>query len=105
MIKRYPDGEVSRWMHRLNVGDDIKVRGPAVTWFQREVYDEVVFVSDFLRLVIPGTSLTPRCFRLWEELGSRPLINISSIYCLLLKQITPPRFLSSTLLPILPLFS
>jgi cytochrome-b5 reductase len=54
IIKRYPDGEVSRWMHRLKVGDEVKMRGPTITWFyQQGDYDEIIFVrrlSSFLSL-------------------------------------------------------
>ena len=45
VVKRYPDGEVSRWLHRLRVGDEVGVRGPVVTWDFKEKYDEIVFVS------------------------------------------------------------
>jgi cytochrome-b5 reductase len=45
VVKMYPDGEVSRWMHRLGPGDEIKIRGPTVTWdYAEDTYDEVVFV-------------------------------------------------------------
>ena len=45
VVKRYPDGEVSRWLHRLRVGDEVGVRGPVVTWDFKGKYDEIVFVS------------------------------------------------------------
>lgn len=70
VIKRYPDGEVSRWMHRLRVGDQVKMRGPTVTWtFDESKYDEIVFVrvASFLRAdesadkaqIVGGTGVTP----------------------------------------------
>ncbi|GAA5888834.1 hypothetical protein JCM6882_002871 [Rhodosporidiobolus microsporus] len=53
VIKRYPDGEASRYIHRLGPGDDIHVRGPAVTWYYRpQDWDEVVFV-------VGGTGVSP----------------------------------------------
>lgn len=45
LVKRYADGELSRWLHRLNVGDSVGVRGAVLTWATPEVCDEVVFVS------------------------------------------------------------
>ena len=45
LVKRYDSGEMSRWMHRLRVGDDVRVRGPVITWDYREgALDEVVLV-------------------------------------------------------------
>jgi cytochrome-b5 reductase len=53
VVKRYPDGEASRYIHRLGPGDDIHVRGPSVTWYYRpEDWDEVVFVRPHLSIVI-----------------------------------------------------
>ncbi|GAA6043239.1 hypothetical protein JCM8097_008477 [Rhodosporidiobolus ruineniae] len=53
VIKRYPDGEASRYIHRLGPGDDLVVRGPAVTWYYRpQDWDEVVFV-------VGGTGVSP----------------------------------------------
>ena len=45
LVKRYADGELSRWLHRLNVGDAVGVRGGVLTWATPQVCDEVVFVS------------------------------------------------------------
>lgn len=45
LVKRYADGELSRWLHRLNVGDEVGVRGGVLTWATPQVCDEVVFVS------------------------------------------------------------
>ncbi|TFK55885.1 ferredoxin reductase-like protein [Heliocybe sulcata] len=52
-IKRYPDGEVGRWLHSKNVGDPIEIRGPVPTWSWKEnEWDEVVMISG-------GTGITP----------------------------------------------
>ncbi|KAH9951675.1 ferredoxin reductase-like protein [Amylocystis lapponica] len=52
-IKRYPKGEVARWLHSKNVGDKIEIRGPLKTWpWQEGVWDEVVMISG-------GTGITP----------------------------------------------
>ncbi|GAA5823051.1 hypothetical protein JCM3770_005713 [Rhodotorula araucariae] len=53
VIKRYADGEASRYVHRLGPGDNLSVRGPSCTWFYRpRDWDEVVFV-------VGGTGVTP----------------------------------------------
>lgn len=47
VVKRYHDGELSRYIHRLGPGSELHVRGPSVTWWYRpQDWDEVVFVSD-----------------------------------------------------------
>lgn len=52
-IKRYEDGEVSRWLHGKHVGDELEVRGPVRTVdFKDGDYDEVIMVSG-------GTGVTP----------------------------------------------
>lgn len=48
LVKRYRDGELSRWMFARRVGDEVGVRGPVLTWATPQVCDEVVFVSRHL---------------------------------------------------------
>jgi hypothetical protein len=44
-IKKYPNGEVGRWLHSKDVGDTIEIRGPLRTWeWQHDVWDEVIMV-------------------------------------------------------------
>jgi cytochrome-b5 reductase len=44
-IKKYPDGEVGRWLHSKKVGDTIELRGPLQTWkWEDVVWDEIVMV-------------------------------------------------------------
>ena len=44
-IKRYPHGEVGRWLHSKNVGDAIELRGPLKTWqWKEDVWDEIIMV-------------------------------------------------------------
>lgn len=44
-IKRYPTGEVSRWVHKKQVGDHVEIRGPLQTWlWQADTWDHVVMV-------------------------------------------------------------
>ncbi|CAE6464485.1 unnamed protein product [Rhizoctonia solani] len=52
-IKRYADGEVSRWLHSKNEGDELEVRGPVRTIDLKDGdYDEVIMISG-------GTGVTP----------------------------------------------
>lgn len=47
-IKKYPKGEVGRWLHSKIPGDSIEMRGPLKAWPWKEgTYDEVVMVSIF----------------------------------------------------------
>jgi hypothetical protein len=44
-IKRYPKGQVSRWLHLKNIGDQVELRGPLKTWLWQEgIWDEVIMV-------------------------------------------------------------
>jgi len=50
VVKRYADGEMSRYMHRQQVGDEIKVRGPVQTWLLDPTLEHIVFVSFLILL-------------------------------------------------------
>jgi cytochrome-b5 reductase len=44
-IKRYPRGEVGRWLHSKQAGDTVEIRGPSKTFpFVQGKWDEVVMV-------------------------------------------------------------
>jgi hypothetical protein len=44
-IKKYPKGEVGRWLHSKNTDDKIELRGPIKTWtWKQDSWDEVVMV-------------------------------------------------------------
>lgn len=44
-VKRYPKGEVGRWLHSKHEGDHIEIRGPLKTWpWQDQAWDEIVMV-------------------------------------------------------------
>ncbi|KAK7695950.1 hypothetical protein QCA50_000589 [Cerrena zonata] len=63
-IKKYPKGEVGRWIHSKHVGDSVEIRGPLKTWPWKDgVWDEVVMVSG-------GTGITPFVQLLHETLLS-----------------------------------
>ncbi|KAF8204907.1 hypothetical protein BJ912DRAFT_939688 [Pholiota molesta] len=52
-IKKYPKGEVGRWLHSKSAGESIEVRGPLSTWpWKDDTWDEVVMISG-------GTGITP----------------------------------------------
>lgn len=64
-VKKYPKGEVGRWLHSKHVGDKIEIRGPLKTWaWQEEKWDEVVMISG-------GTGITP----FYQLLHSTLLLN------------------------------
>lgn len=44
MIKKYPDGELGKYAHRLQAGEGVELRGPHVTWQDKQV-DNLVLVS------------------------------------------------------------
>ena len=44
-VKKYPRGEVGRWLHSKQAGDTIEIRGPLKTFpFNKGKWDEVVMV-------------------------------------------------------------
>lgn len=50
-IKKYPKGEVGRWLHSKNTDDKIELRGPIKTWtWKQDSWDEVVMVCVLLSL-------------------------------------------------------
>ncbi|KAI0251315.1 hypothetical protein BJV78DRAFT_1126668 [Lactifluus subvellereus] len=52
-IKRYPRGEVGRWLHAKQAGDTVEIRGPSKTFpFHEGEWDEVVMISG-------GTGFSP----------------------------------------------
>ncbi|TRM68315.1 hypothetical protein BD626DRAFT_545452 [Schizophyllum amplum] len=64
-VKKYPKGEVGRWLHGKTEGDRIEIRGPITTWpWQDGMWDEVVMISG-------GTGITP-FVQLWSTIISSP---------------------------------
>ncbi|KAF5388227.1 hypothetical protein D9615_000510 [Tricholomella constricta] len=52
-IKKYPKGEVGRWLHLKKPGEKIELRGPLTNWLWKESeWDEIVMISG-------GTGITP----------------------------------------------
>ncbi|PWN54426.1 hypothetical protein IE53DRAFT_382984 [Violaceomyces palustris] len=81
LIKRYTDGELGRYAHRLGLGDKVEVRGPLDTWSwswqsrkphygsssvskDEQLPDEVV-------MIVGGTGITP-AFQLLTSVLGRP---------------------------------
>ncbi|KAI0796765.1 ferredoxin reductase-like C-terminal NADP-linked domain-containing protein [Abortiporus biennis] len=61
-IKKYPRGEVGRWLHSKQEGDTIEIRGPLMTWpWQGDKWDEVIMISG-------GTGITPFYQLIHQEL-------------------------------------
>ncbi|KAL1706681.1 hypothetical protein EV121DRAFT_278617 [Schizophyllum commune] len=62
-IKKYPKGEVGRWLHGKSEGDRIEIRGPLTTWpWKDDAWDEVIMISG-------GTGITP-FVQLWSTVIS-----------------------------------
>jgi cytochrome-b5 reductase len=53
VIKKYPDGKVSGWMHDLKVGDLVEVKGP----FPKLAY--VPNMKKSIGMICGGTGITP----------------------------------------------
>ena len=46
-IKKYPKGEVGRWLHSKAVGDQVELRGPLKTWsWKEDEWDEIIMVCE-----------------------------------------------------------
>ena len=46
-VKKYPQGEVGRWLHSKKPGENIEIRGPLQTWLHErnpDEWDEIVMV-------------------------------------------------------------
>ncbi|WFD26860.1 cytochrome-b5 reductase [Malassezia nana] len=54
LVKRYRDGEVSRYLHRVRPGTDVSLRGPEVTW---QLRDDTPIPEEIVMLVA-GTGVT-----------------------------------------------
>ncbi|KAL0573723.1 hypothetical protein V5O48_008242 [Marasmius crinis-equi] len=75
-IKRYPRGEVGRWLHSKKCGEDIELRGPLQTWtWKEDTWDEVVMISG-------GTGITP-FYQLFHSVISRAPSTSSTRFTLL----------------------
>jgi hypothetical protein len=52
-VKRYPKGEVGRWLHSKEAGDTIEIRGPLKTIpFHEAKWDEIIMVCYLPRLAL-----------------------------------------------------
>ncbi|KAI0068830.1 hypothetical protein BV25DRAFT_1817743 [Artomyces pyxidatus] len=61
-VKKYPKGEVGRWLHAKDVGESLELRGPLRTFpFYKGTWDEVVKISG-------GTGFSPFYQLLHREL-------------------------------------
>ncbi|KAF8165019.1 hypothetical protein B0H34DRAFT_687447 [Crassisporium funariophilum] len=75
-VKKYPNGEVGRWLHSKNSGDEIELRGPIKTWsYKEDEWDEIVMISG-------GTGITP-FVQLFHNVISNPISTSKSRFTLL----------------------
>jgi cytochrome-b5 reductase len=51
LVKRYEDGEMSKWMHRRQEGDQVKFRGPVPTWVWKPEFTSIVYVRGFASML------------------------------------------------------
>lgn len=68
LVKRYRDGEVSRFLHRLSTGTEMEMRGPEVSWHlpsSARVPDEIV-------TLVGGTGVAATHQLLSNVLDTRP---------------------------------
>jgi cytochrome-b5 reductase len=65
LVKRYDDGEMSKWLHRRQPGDEVKFRGPVPTWTWRPEMTSITFIAG-------GTGITP-FFQLVQMLSAKQI--------------------------------
>jgi len=84
-IKKYPKGEVGRWLHSKRPGDVIELRGPLKTlnWVDGE-WDEIVLVGFSLSRSLMFPTKIPR-FQVAQE---SPHFTSLSVGCLNIRQLT-----------------
>lgn len=98
-VKKYPHGEVGRWLHSKHVGDQVELRGPLTTWaWKEDEWDEVVMVSPlfyvcrsqlrFFAQMAGGTGITP-FFQLFHSSIASKLPPPKTRFTLLLSGKTP----------------
>ncbi|TFK27032.1 ferredoxin reductase-like protein [Coprinopsis marcescibilis] len=94
-IKKYPRGEVGRWLHTKVPGDKIELRGPLTTWgWKEDTWDEVIMISG-------GTGITP-FVQLFHSVISNLSVSPSTQFRLLHSSKNPEELPPSSLLkPIL----
>ena len=52
LVKRYPEGSVSPWIHSKKVGETVEIRGPVLTFpYERNSHKEIGMVHIFLSFV------------------------------------------------------
>lgn len=81
-IKKYPKGEVGRWLHLKGPNDTIELRGPLTTWsWKDDNWDEVVMVRPSATFVQKFISINASdIWRNWHYaiLPTIPFYHISS---------------------------
>ncbi|KAG6869292.1 hypothetical protein C0993_000045 [Termitomyces sp. T159_Od127] len=90
-VKKYPKGEVGRWLHSKTPGETVELRGPLMTWpWRANEWDEIVMISG-------GTGITP-FYQLFHSVISRPSEHRTRFTLLhssrTLADIPPPRIMN-----------
>ncbi|KAJ3550186.1 hypothetical protein NMY22_g605 [Coprinellus aureogranulatus] len=90
-IKKYPKGEVGRWLHTKQPGEKIEFRGPLATWdWKNDIWDEVILISG-------GTGFAP-FHQLLHSVISNPTMSPSTRFTLLHSSKRPEELPPSSLL-------
>ncbi|KAI0053032.1 ferredoxin reductase-like C-terminal NADP-linked domain-containing protein [Auriscalpium vulgare] len=76
-VKKYPRGEVGRWLHSKGVGDTVEIRGPLSTFpYTQGKWDEVILISG-------GTGFSPFHQLLHRELLQKQNNGVQTRFTLL----------------------
>ncbi|WFD30252.1 cytochrome-b5 reductase [Malassezia sp. CBS 17886] len=67
IVKRYSDGEVSRYLHHLRTGTSVAIRGPECTW---RLPDDTAMPTEVV-MIVAGTGITAAYQLLSNVFGSR----------------------------------
>lgn len=79
-IKKYPKGEVGRWIHSKHVGDSVEIRGPLKTWPWKDgIWDEVVMVNNILVASLRRLTYLFPGFGWYRDNAVRPIITRNAL--------------------------
>ncbi len=68
IVRRYPEGEVSRYLHRLPIASEVEIRGPVIDMESNQSWDEI-------RLFAGGTGIAV-AMQLLEQIPSRTKLSL-----------------------------
>ncbi|KAJ2674704.1 hypothetical protein IWW42_001550 [Coemansia sp. RSA 1085] len=74
VVKRYPNGSLSRFLHGTRVGDTVEMRGPILTWpFEPNKYRRIYMIAG-------GTGIAPMFQLIDHVMGQDSKTQISLLY-------------------------